>query len=181
MDCDLILRRPRLDEEAEFLRAHHATSPDYPTFIHYYTEGMPFSRYLEVLDEMERGINLPSPLHVPTTFLFAFSGTRIVGRVSIRHALNERLERGGGHIGYVVVPEFRRRGYATTLLRLSMQITRAKLGLQRVMVTCDDDNIGSIRTIERNGGVLQDTISGPDLTKPLRRYWIEAWKDDTHI
>jgi predicted acetyltransferase len=80
----------------------------------------------------------------------------------------------GGHIGYVVVPEFRRRGYATTILRLSVQIAREKLGIKRVLVTCDDDNIGSIRTIEKNGGILENVISGPDLHKPKRRYWIEC-------
>src|SRR5436190_9127337 len=116
---DLALRWPREDEEKEFLRAHRATSPDVPTFLHYYHEGMPFRRYLEILAEQEQGINLPSPRHVPSTFLFAFDGNRIVGRASIRHRLNEFLLREGGHIGYVVVPEFRRRGYATAILRLA--------------------------------------------------------------
>jgi predicted acetyltransferase len=170
---DLILRRPTHDEEEEFLRAHRATSPDVPSFLHYYEEGMPFQRYIEVLAEQEQGINLPSANHVPATFLFAFVGARIVGRASIRHALNEELERVGGHIGYVVVPEFRRRGYATAILRLSLQIARDRCGLQRVLVTSDDDNIGSIKTIERNGGILENVLTGPDLDKPKRRYWIE--------
>jgi predicted acetyltransferase len=134
---------------------------------------MPFRRYLEVLAEQDQGINLPSAQHVPSTFLFAFVGSRIVGRVAIRHSLNERLARVGGHLGYVVVPEFRRKGYATTMLRLSLQIARAKCaGVDRVLLTCDDDNIGSIRTIEKNGGILENVVSGPDLDKPTRRYWI---------
>jgi predicted acetyltransferase len=153
MQTDLMLRLPRQDEEEEFMRAHSTTSPEVPGFLHYYKEGMPFSRYLEALAEQERGINLP-PNFVPSTFLFAFVETRIVGRVSIRHSLNAFLQRVGGHIGYVVVPEFRRLGYATTILRLSVQIAREKLGIDRILVTCDDDNIGSIRTIEKNGGIL---------------------------
>src|SRR5262249_43588479 len=112
MQSDLTLRRPREDEEEEFLRAHRATSREVPSFLHYYNDGMPFRRYLEVLVEQERGVNLPST-HVPATFLLAFVGNRIVGRASIRHSLNEFLYRVGGHVGYVVVPEFRRRGYAT--------------------------------------------------------------------
>jgi predicted acetyltransferase len=80
----------------------------------------------------------------------------------------------GGHIGYVVVPEFRRQGYATTILRLSLQVARDKCrGTHRILVTCDDDNLGSIRTIEKNGGALEDIVSGPDLDKPKRRYWID--------
>jgi len=173
MTTTLLLRLPTPDEEQEFLRAHRATSPEVPTFLHYYTEGMPFSTYLEVLAERARGEHLP-PDHVPSTFLFAFVEARIVGRVSIRHSLNDFLERAGGHIGYVVVPEFRRRGYATTMLRLSVEIARDQLGINRILVTCDDDNVGSIRTIEKNGGVLENIVSGPDLEKPKRRYWIDA-------
>jgi predicted acetyltransferase len=99
--------------------------------------------------------------------------------VSIRHELNEFLLRVGGHIGYVVVPEFRRQGYATAILRRSLQIAHETLGIGRVLVTCDDDNVGSIRTIEKNGGVLENVISGPDLAKSQRRYWIEARTDAT--
>jgi predicted acetyltransferase len=169
----VVLRLPREDEEDEFLRAHRATSPEVPYFLHYYQDGMSFSRYLETLEEHERGVNL-APNHVPSTFLFAFKGHRIVGRVSIRHMLNDFLLRVGGHIGYVVVPEFRGQGHATTILRLALRIARETLGIGRVLVTCDDDNLGSIRTIENNGGVLEDVISGQDLDKPKRRYWIDA-------
>ena len=129
---------------------------------------MPLTRYLQVLAEHARGENLP-PNHVPSTFLFAFAASRIVGRVSIRHELNEFLMRVGGHIGYAVVPEFRRQGYATAMLRLSLQIARDTLGIERVLVTCDDDNVGSIRTIEKNGGVLENVISGPEIAKATRR------------
>jgi predicted acetyltransferase len=167
---DLVLRVPRPSEEAEFLRAHHATSPSARHFLHHYEEGMSFRRYLEVLAEQARGENL-APNHVPSTFLFAFVGTSIVGRVAIRHSLTPDLERLGGHIGYIVVPEYRRRGYATAMLRQSLQIARQQLGLERVLVTCDDDNVGSIKTIEKNGGVLERTVIGPDDT-PTRRYWI---------
>jgi predicted acetyltransferase len=173
MPSHLTLRRPREDEEEEFLRAHRATSSEVPSFLHYYEDGMPFRRYLDVLADQEHGVNMPTANHVPSTFLFAFVGNRIVGRASIRHALNEFLHRVGGHIGYVVVPEFRRRGYATEILRQSLQIARDKCGLNRILVTCDDDNIGSIRTIEKNGGVLENVVEAPDLDKPLRRYWIE--------
>jgi len=169
----LVLRRPRRDEEGEFLRAHRATTPEVPYFLHYYEEGMSLSRYLEVLEERARGVNLP-PNHVPSTFLFAFKGERILGRVSIRHALNDLLLRVGGHIGYVVVPEFRCQGHATAILRLALHFAHHKLGYDHVLVTCDDDNIGSIKTIENNGGVLENVVHGPDLDTPKRRYWIDA-------
>ncbi len=171
---ELTLRWPRQDEEHEFLRAHRATSPELPTFLHFYEEGMPFRRYLDVLAEQQQGINLPSSRHVPSTFLFAFVGARIVGRTSIRHRLNEFLEREGGHLGYVVVPEFRRQGYATAILGLAVTIARKKSGTNRLLVTCDDDNIASIKTIEKNGGLLENIVASPDLERPIRRYWIET-------
>lgn len=164
------LRLPTPDEEQEFLRAHRATSPDVPNFLHYYEADMPFARYLEVLRQHARGEGLP-PNHVATTFLFAFDGSRIVGRVAIRHELNDSLLRVGGHIGYVVVPEFRRRGYATAILRRALEIAHHRLGIARVLVTCDDDNVGSIRAIEKNGGVLENVVTGPDPARPTRRYW----------
>ena len=170
-DGTLVLRLPKEDEEQEVLRAHRATTPEVPYFLHNYRDGMSFSRYLDVLAEQHRGENLP-PGHVPATFLFAFSADRIVGRTAIRHRLNESLTRVGGHIGYVVVPEFRRQGHATAILRLSLRIARDALGLGRVLVTCDDDNVGSIRTIERNGGVLENVLRDPEFAIPKRRYWI---------
>jgi predicted acetyltransferase len=132
---------------------------------------MSLRRYLEVLAEQERGENLPAN-HVPSTFLFAFAGPSIVGRVAIRHSLNAFLERFGGHIGYVVVPAYRRQGYATAILRQALQIAHQKLGLRRVLVTCDDDNVGSIKAIEKNGGVLESVVTGRDGHTPQRRYWI---------
>jgi predicted acetyltransferase len=59
------------------------------------------------------------------------------------------------------------------LLVSHLLIARDKCGLHRILVTCDDDNIGSIRTIEKNGGILENVVDGPDLDKPIRRYWIE--------
>ena len=49
---------------------------------------------------------------------------------------------------------------------------REKCRVDRLPVTCDDDNVASIRTIEKNGGILEN-IAGPDLYKPVRRYWID--------
>jgi predicted acetyltransferase len=167
----MILRLPREDEAPEFLRAHRATSPQDPSFLHFYEEGMSLAQYLNVLADCREGRNLPADA-VPETFLFAFVGPRIVGRVAIRHALNEVLLHEGGHIGYVVVPEFRRRGYATEMLALALRLAREQLHIDDVLVTCSDSNVASSRVIERNGGVLQDVVDGRIHDEPVRRYWI---------
>jgi predicted acetyltransferase len=129
---------------------------------------------IRFLPLMQKGEELKSP-EVACTFLYAFNKeNKIVGRTSIRHELNDHLYKDGGHIGYAVVPEFRKQGIATDILKQSLQICR-EFNIQvegKVLITCDDDNLGSIKTIEKNRGVLLDKFSLV-AGKPLkRRYWI---------
>lgn len=83
----------------------------------------------------------------------------------MRHRLNEHLLEGGGHIGYDVRPTARRRGYATAMLRDALR-KAAELGIEKALLTCDDDNVGSYKVIEANGGVMEDVRHG------RRRYWV---------
>jgi predicted acetyltransferase len=92
---------------------------------------------------------------VTGTYLWMVDQDTVVGRISLRHSLNPWLLEVGGHIGYAVRPSARRRGYATAALRL-MRTVAGNLGIDPVLVTCDDDNVGSRRVIEANGGVLED-------------------------
>ncbi|MDP1918421.1 MAG: GNAT family N-acetyltransferase [Myxococcales bacterium] len=106
---------------------------------------------------------------IPATHLWAIADDEFVGRLSIRHALNDALRIEGGHIGYDTVPSFRGRGVATEMLRQALPIART-LGLTSVLLTCDDTNARSIRVIERNGGVLTATKElAPN--RPLKRYY----------
>lgn len=132
---------------------------------------LPWDAYLKALDEERAGIGLP-PGWVPGTLLVADVDGEIVGRSSIRHALNDYLAREGGHIGYGVLPAHRRRGYATEILRQSLIIARS-IGIDRVLVTCDDDNVGSIAVIEACGGQLDSVVEGTSPPRPVRRYWID--------
>lgn len=98
----------------------------------------------------------------------------VVGFLSVRHRLNDWLRAVGGHVGYSVRATMRRQGYATAALALAVRRAR-EIGVDRVMVTCNDDNVGSYRTIERVGGVLQDVSDQSELGYPaLRRYWIDT-------
>ena len=91
----------------------------------------------------------------------------VVGFLALRHELNAFLLEEGGHIGYAVRPARRRQGHATGALGLAVR-RAAELGLERVLVTCDDDNAASRATIVANGGVLEDVRKGKE------RYWIET-------
>lgn len=113
------------------------------------------------------------PPHLVTATLFVAvrkTVVRIVGMIDLRHRLNDFLAEYGGHIGYSVRPDERRKGYAKWMLAHVLPEAR-KIGLDRVLVTCDDDNEGSRRTIEANGGVFErKTELEGDI---LRRYWID--------
>ena len=120
------------------------------------------------------GQKLP-PNWVPASQLFLMRDEKIIGRVSLRHELNDFLRRIGGHIGYYIRTDERNKGYGSEILRLALAES-GKLGLKRVLVTCDEDHIASKKIIEKNGGVLeniQPTEDGP----PKRRYWIELEKE----
>jgi predicted acetyltransferase len=167
---DLRLRRLRPDDEAAFARAHEVMADEDFPFGLGYRRDMPWSEYLMRLDDHEHGRRLPDGW-VPSTFRVADVAGVIVGRASIRHMLNPFLERIGGHIGYAVLPEHRRKGYATEILRQSLDVIRA-LGVDRVLVTCDVTNTASRRTIERCGGIKAETYDGPDVVVPKLRFFI---------
>jgi predicted acetyltransferase len=166
------LRIPGPHDEYAFVAALSVVPMDNPTFMRDYRPGQAFSEFIRALEDHRVGRGLP-PGVAASSFLFAFDQGRIVGRASIRHALIPPLGNLAGHIGYAVLPEFRNRGHATQILRAAIRFARDELGVLRILVTCDDDNLGSIRTIEKNGGVL-DVVSGLDVLKPKRRYWIDA-------
>ena len=104
-----------------------------------------------------------------TYFLFD-SQENIVGSINIRHYLNEYLAKIGGHIGYGIRPSQRKKGYATKMLRLALPLAK-KLGINRVLISCDKNNIGSSKTIINNGGILENEIE--DNNSIIQRYWIE--------
>ncbi len=159
------------DDEVAFRAGHRAMAEDDDfTFGLGLEPGMSWPDYLQLLKKYQAGVDLAEHF-VPNTFLVADVAGEIVGRTSIRHILTESLARTGGHIGYGVLPAHRRRGYATEILRQSLVIARA-IGVDRALVTCDDDNAGSIAVIESCGGRLADVIVTRPGRRPLRRYWI---------
>jgi predicted acetyltransferase len=129
------------------------------------------AEYIELLRRDNTGKARAPGLVPQTNFWLVRSDGMILGASRLRHYLNPGLEIEGGHIGYDIRPSQRRHGYGTQILALTLVEAR-KLGLRRVLVTCDDDNVGSARIIERNGGVLQDLVTSPESGKLIRRYWI---------
>lgn len=130
-----------------------------------------FDFYLDRVDKFPLGIGLPDGF-VPETVLWLVDDEEFIGEASIRHMLNYLLLRVGGHIGYVIRPSKRKKGYGKQILKLALA-TAKSLGIKKALLTCDETNIGSAKIIESNGGILEDAADmGQGLPRKLR-YWIK--------
>lgn len=112
---------------------------------------------------------------VQETTLWLIDGTRFLGRVGIRHSLTDSLKIEGGHIGYAVRLSERGKGYGTLLINEGLNVAR-NIGLKKALLTCNDQNAGSIKLIENAGGELSEKISIPGKEIPNRLYWIDLEK-----
>lgn len=166
----LRLRPYRLEDEPAALAIHEALrADDFPFLLR--APDRSWSDFVVDQREFRYARTLPGEWP-PGVQLAAVDGEVLVGRVSLRFALtNFFLEEHGGHVGYAVAPEWRRRGYATEMLRQALVVLRSH-GVESVLVTCDVDNEGSRRVIERNAGVFE-RLSVADADGPVRRYWID--------
>lgn len=125
------------------------------------------------IDDFRHARNLPEGWVGASTFwLVDDELQRFLGQIDIRHQLTDSLLRYGGHIGYAIRLNEWNKGYGTLMLSLALPHARV-LGIERCLITCDDDNIGSARVMEKNGFVLGDKV--PNLIDGqaivTRRYW----------
>ena len=167
----LEIRQLGPDDEAAFLAGVESWAgedPAWHTFI--WTEGMTHEAHLQRLSDDFHGRNLEDG-RVSHTMLYGFLDGVIVGRCSIRHELNDYLREWGGHLGYGVAPEFRKRGFGQQLFRAGREHLRS-LGTEKAFMTCDKDNPASRKMIEGAGGVLQDEVIDPNDQKAILRFWV---------
>jgi predicted acetyltransferase len=136
----------------------------------YITAKNDFDEFIEKLSKGKEKENLP-PEFVPGIQYFMVDGKRIVGSIRFRFYLNNKLKKVGGHIGYDIRPSERRRGYGTLILKLVLEKVKAK-GLKEILITCDSDNAGSKKIIEKNGGIFIDEIFIDSSKKNASRFKI---------
>lgn len=169
---NIYLKFPTIDEKEkwiEYLKEYRNDNPNAKPLS--CTEDMNYEEWLNKISDEHRGINLAKG-RVPSSVYFLMNDDRIIGNLSIRHSIdNDFLSLYGGHIGYGVRPTERRKGYATIMLNLALEKCD-ELGLEDVMVTCKEDNIGSAKTIENNCGVLKEVIYIPEENCNFKKYWI---------
>ena len=158
--------RPHLEEMMEEWLRYEDPADITPWAIvrHDYRDFENYMAHLEVKDDA--GGLVPDS----TFFCLDEEQDRFVGAVNIRHYLNERLLLNGGHIGDGVRPLQRRKGIGTAMVGLALEECR-KLGIHRVLMVCDSDNVASAKTIIRNGGVMENEIEVDGFME--QRYWID--------
>lgn len=155
-----------LDEWVSYNNSHNDNGSPRAIFKNDYHN---FDYYLDNLELKE-----PKNGYVPDSTFFALDVERniFVGAINIRHYLSEKLLLNGGHIGDGVRPSERRKGYATEIIRLGLKECK-KLGITKVLIVCDKDNIGSRKSILNNGGVLENEIDCDGTI--AQRYWINLF------
>lgn len=171
MDASLHLALPAADMENaywDFIRDWERSGERIVPFA-VSPNGRTFAQWLTRQEAMRAAGTCPAGWVPSHTYLLMRNDT-ILGAIDIRHSLNDHLLVTGGHIGYGIRPSARRLGYAAQMLALALPIARS-LGISRALITCDDANIGSARTIEKNGGVLENKVEDGD--RLIRRYWID--------
>lgn len=129
-----------------------------------------------VLDELNKHkppAELPEDA-VPSEVLWLVEGDHYIGRADVRHTLNERTRQIGGHIGYEIRPSERGKGRGKLILQLALERAR-ELGIERVLMSCDVDNVGSRKIIEANGGTMEggEHDVSPLHPEPIYRFWID--------
>lgn len=167
----LELRQLNLQDEEAFKKGFAEWAKEDPTWISFiWQDGMTFEKMLQLLEDETKGINL-APGRVAHTMLYGFVNGEIVGRVSVRHELNDFLFQRGGNVGYSVAPRFRKKGYATEMLRQGLLYCK-KIGLTEVLITCENENVHSYKVIEKNGGVFENYFVDEREQVIVRRYWV---------
>ena len=128
--------------------------------------------YLKACKDYENIDTIPEDKVQATQFFCVrMNDNRFVGMIQVRHYFNEYLEKYAGHIGYSIRPSERRKGYAKEMLKLALPFCR-EIGLDKVLITCAEENIGSEKTIRSNGGIYESTVQEPNSGRYLKRFWI---------
>lgn len=164
-----------IEPEAAYLPSYIDAYDEYAAH-HVTTFSFRNARVVDVLqqfDDAKHARNLPPNRVAETFYWLVDDDTRTyIGQISIRHQLTPALLRYGGHIGYGVRYSAWNRGLGTRMLALALEKAR-EMGLSRVLITCDEENIGSARVMEKNGFTLSDRIENKidGQTVLTRRYW----------
>lgn len=125
-----------------------------------------YAGWLLKLEEDKNRIPNEEKVPAVTYFLVRESDDMIVGMINIRLALNERLRKYAGHIGYCIRPTERRKGYNKINLYLGLKVCQQH-NIKEVFMDCDSANIASAKTMQALGGVMTREYFDDEFSKCL--------------
>jgi predicted acetyltransferase len=172
-DEELYLIEPSMEHEeafnemlAEFEKAKERV---YPRTLR--PKGMDYISLLRKLEAYRNSETCPAQFVPSDTYFLVNKYNKLLGAITIRHYLNEELLKFDGNIGYGIRPTERGKGYAKTMLKMAFEVCE-NMGMKRILVTCNKDNIASAKTIIANGGIFENEMIEENGTV-IERYWIE--------
>ncbi len=169
----VILRELELGDEAPFMKAlKDWEGEDLSWFTFDWAPGIDFAGHLERLALNKRGVDLPTGF-VANTMFYGFLGDEIIGRVHVRHELNEYLRARGGHIGYALAPRFRGRGLSFEMVSQVLPYLKNELRLSQVLITCSKDNAVSVSLIKKLGAKYENSLHDQKSGETVCRFWLE--------
>jgi predicted acetyltransferase len=168
----IILTRPSVLYKDSYLQAMREFQQE-GRYLNYNLKRMTdnFERFIEHIYVQEER-DKTAPDRVPNADFWLIDDDEFIGRLSLRYKLNDYLLHIGGTIGYEIRPSKRCQGYGKEILRIGLQEAK-KAGLRRALVTCNEDNIGSKKVIEHNGGQLENAVPMEGTAIKKLRYWVE--------
>lgn len=166
------LESPSVKYKESFLEAVLEQAPDQGSPLEgesYKKFNGDFEAFLVYMTDEAAGRNMLEG-RVPQTVYWLIEGEKFIGRISIRHFLNDHLKNIGGHIGYSIRPSEREKGYGS--LMLTLVLPKAKqLGIDPALITCDSTNVASRKIIEKHGGVPDVSFVDTEGHTKLR-FWV---------
>ncbi len=160
--------REYIQEFAEYGSSLHGVSS-----LDSFLEQKSYENWLEQLAKnSDASVKIPGRVNDVTFFYVEEETDDIIGMVNIRFGLNVSLFQEGGHVGYSIRPTQRGKGFATQMLQDALGFCRF-IGLSKVLLICEKENVASARVIEKCGGVLENEVKRGSDGVWLKRYWVE--------
>ena len=161
------LRRPTLaDKNTILAMMADFEAAESPTDGFFGGHDFVYEDWLETIQLAEAGLGLPEGFVPYIQYVLFDEAGQALAFLNLRLRLNDYLREQGGHIGYSVRPAARGRSLAKEALRQGLLEAKSK-NIQRILVTCSQNNPASRAVILANGGILEDVRQGKE------RYWID--------
>ncbi|MBK9248972.1 MAG: GNAT family N-acetyltransferase [Ignavibacteria bacterium] len=145
----------------------------YESYVHYATAEENFDEFLLRLKEAHEGVNLPENRVPCSSYWLIDERDEVVGVFRIRHRVDSDFLQLIGHIGYEIKSTHRKMGYGTKILKLGLAEAK-NIGLDVVLINCDDDNWGSLRIIEKFNGKYKTSFNDPETKKIVKQFEVST-------